>query len=215
MKQEKKQIEICDSTLIGKWEDVTNKELSTITHNENDTEKLDGMLIYGYETKFGKTNTNAEQYEKTAIDEFIQEYFVNQKLNMPVDVEHDGRPEWLVGRVVYAESNNTGFYFVVYVSRTHEKYDILKQRIEEGLIQGLSKYGMSTDCQWVEDEGELFGGHLLIKKCRIYRMSLVSTPANGVTFERVKEIKNTLRFVSNHEEEEVTPQPKKKKSMFK
>lgn len=201
---------VCDATLIGKWEEITGQPASSITHNETDTEVLDGLVVYGYETKFGSTNENGEQYSKTAIDKFIQDYFIEKKLNMPVDVEHDPRPEWLVGRVIYAESNNTGFYFVVYIPRSEEKYNTIKTKIENGLIQGLSKMGCPdwNTMQWIEDKKEVYGGHWLINDIRIFRMSLVATPANGVTFERVKEVKNAMTFVSNHAEEKTSKTPK-------
>lgn len=205
----KKQVrEIRDAVELGKWEEFDKQPMSTITHNETDTELLSGLVIYGYETKFGKTNENGEQYEKDAISKFIQSYFVDNKLNMPLDVEHYSNPEWLVGRVIYAEVTNTGFYFVGYVPKAHPKYEYVKMLIEQGLLQGFSKCGWSTDIEWVPNDKELYGGHWLIKEVQIVRMSLVSTPANAVTFERVKETKNALRFVDNTTDEKKTKTPK-------
>lgn len=205
----KKAMPICDATLIGKWEDVTDLELSTVTHNTNDTEKLNGLLVYGYETKFGKTNQNAERYDKGAIDKFIKEYFIDNKLNMPVDIQHrDGDPDWIVGRIVYAESNDVGFYFVAYIPRTEPKYEVVKSKIENGILQGFSKYGWSVDYEWIRDDKEEYGGYWQVHEMQIVSMSIVTTPANAVRFERVKETKNEMRFVSNYTEEEESITPK-------
>lgn len=206
-----KPIQLCDTSYFAKWEDLTSKPASTITHNDTDTEILDGLVVYGYETKFGKTNENGERYEKGAMDKFVQTYFVDNKLNMPVDIEHNGMPDWLCGRVIYAESNDTGFYFVCYIPRVHPKFDYIKMLIEQGLLQGLSKWGWATDGEWVYDKNEPLGGYFKVSEVQIVRMSLVSTPANAVKFERVKEIKNALHFVANHSKETNTPRIFRKK----
>lgn len=185
---------IQDTTLIGSWEEVQGIEASTITKNTDDVEKLDGIIVKGYETKFaGGTNENGERYSKDAIDDFIQRYFVDNKLNMPVDIEHDGRPEWLAGRVIYVESNATGFYFVAYIPRTFMNYETVKNLLAEKILQGFSKLGWATDYEWKYKQNGDFD-YELIKKVDIVRMSLVSTPANAVAFEKVQEIKNATRF---------------------
>jgi hypothetical protein len=196
---------ICDAVEIGKWEEIIDQPASTITHNETDTENLSGLIIYGYETKFGKPNFNGEVYDKGAISKFIQEYFVENKLNMPLTVQHSSDPLWLVGRVIYAEVTNTGFYFVGYVPKSHPQYELVKTYIEQGLLQGFSKEGWSTDIEWIDNKEEQYGGHWLIKEVQITTMSLVSTPANAVPFERVKETKNAIRFVDNSTEDTKTP----------
>lgn len=194
----KKEIrKICDAVELGKWEEINDQPASTVTHNVTDTENLSGLIIYGYETKFGKTNENGEQYDKGAISAFIQDYFVKNKLNMPLTVQHSQDPQWLVGRVIYAEVTNTGFYFVGYIPKVHPQYNYVKTLIESGLLQGFSKEGWSTDVEWITDKEEPYGGHWLIKEVQIIAMSLVSTPANAVTFAGVKETKNALRFMDN------------------
>ena len=52
-------IKLQDTTLIGNWEEVQGVPASTITKNDKDVEKLDGIIVKGYETKFaGGTNEN-------------------------------------------------------------------------------------------------------------------------------------------------------------
>lgn len=183
-----------DATLIGNWEEIKALPLSSLTKNDEDTEILDGLIVKGYETRFADgTNTNYERYTKDAIDAFIQEYFVEKKLNMPVDIEHDSRPEWLAGRVIYIESNTTGFYYVAYIPRTYMHYEHVKNLLANKILQGFSKCGWATEWDWEKDPktGEEYE---LVKAIMVVRMSIVSTPANGVSFEKVQEIRNATRF---------------------
>lgn len=200
-----------DAVLIGDWSEIQSLPLSSITKNDADTEVLDGLILKGYETKFADgTNANGERYTKDAIDKFIQEYFVEKKLNMPVDIEHDRRPEWLAGRVVYIESNSTGFYYVAYIPRTFLYYDEVKGLLQNHILQGFSKCGWATDWEWLKDNNG--NEYCLVKEIQIVRMSIVSTPANGVNFERVQEIENATRF--NKVEEAAKEEDKKKSSAF-
>ena len=50
-----------DSVLIGEWKDVQDLPLSSITKRADDVEKLDGLIVKGYEMKWGKTNENGER----------------------------------------------------------------------------------------------------------------------------------------------------------
>lgn len=211
MKKEIKQLKQ-DATLIGSWDEINAQPLSTITKRSEDTEVLDGLVIRGYEQKFADgTNTNGERYSKDAIDKFINDYFVEKKLNMPLDVEHCYGPEWLVGRIIYIESNNVGFYYIGYVPKWHPKYDLVKNMLQEGMLQGFSKFGWATDWEWHYKTDGSFD-YELIKEIQIVRMSLVSTPANGVPFEKIQEVQNATRFAHVVDEDE--PEKKKNKVAF-
>ena len=48
---------IRDTVLLGDWEEVQGVEAQTIKP-ELSPEKLDGLIIKGYEMKFGQTNEN-------------------------------------------------------------------------------------------------------------------------------------------------------------
>lgn len=196
-----------NSVLIGDWKEINKLPMSKITGNDQDAEILDGLIVKGYEMKFAEgTNTNGERYEKDAIDKFIQEYFVDKQLNMPVDIEHDGRPEWLAGRVVYIEANSVGFYYVAYIPKTYMHYEHVKNLLANKVLQGFSKCGWATDWSWEKDAttGEEYE---LVKEIMIVRMSIVSTPANGVSFEKVQEIQNATRF-NRVDDPEPEPEPK-------
>lgn len=187
---------VCDTTLIGNWEEVQGIPAETINKNLG-AEKLDGLIIKGYEMKWNETNGNGERYEQGAFDDFINEYFVEKGFNMPVDINHEGYFNYkaVCGRVLYIETNSVGFYFVVYVPRWFEGYEDLKNRLRDGILQGFSKEGYAKEWKPVRDEdGNV--QYFLIQKMVMLSVSIVSTPANGVQFEKMQEIKNGLVFVN-------------------
>ena len=193
---------IRETVLLGDWEEVQGVEAQTLKQ-ELAPEKLDGLILKGYEMKWGNTNENGEQYDQTAFDDFIKRYFVDGKMNMPVDVNHEGWKNWhaYCGRVLYIEVNSVGFYFAVYVPRTYPEYDRVLWALKSGIIQGFSKEGFvdwnDYDVIWNAD-GTF--DHEQIHKMSVVSVSLVCTPANGLPFEQMKETKNALVFVNSFEE---------------
>lgn len=187
---------ISDVALIGDWDEVKSfEEARAIVPNLNPQE-IDGLILKGYEMKWDVTNENYERYEQTAFDDFINTYFVERDLNMPVDINHNGWGDWrsYCGRVLYIERNSVGFYFVVYVPRTYEDYDRLLWGLQNGIIQGFSKEGYATDWEdkWKDDRSF---DYELIKSMKLLSVSLVCTPANGIAFEKMQEVKNGLQYV--------------------
>ena len=198
MKEFKMHRIVTDGALIltSDWREVETKPLSSITNNPEDKELLNGIIISGYETKFADgTNTNGEQFMPNCLDKWIQEYYVDKQLNMPLDIQHNMYdPQWLAGRIVYVEVDGVGFKYVAYIPRTYMHYEAVKNLLANKILQGFSKYGYATKGHWVEDQSEEFGGHFLVEEMRIISMSLVSVPANGIPFDEVGEIANALRF---------------------
>lgn len=195
-----------EQVLLGDWQEVpAGTDATTINPNIKEDKPLDGLVIRGYEMKWDKTNENGERYDKTAFDEFIQNYFVDGKLNMPCDINHGGYSDWknYCGRVLYLETNSVGFYAVVYVPRTYPEYDRLKWALQEGIIQGFSKEGFVDwgDSEYIWKQDGSFD-YELIHKISIVSVSLVCTPANGLPFEKMQETKNALSFKNKLEEEE-------------
>ena len=186
---------ISDITLIGDWEEVTDLPATTIS-KELDNERLNGLILRGYEMKWDVTNENGERYEQTAFDGFINDYFVSRKLNMVVDINHEGWHNWQsqCGRVLYIERNSVGFYFVIYVPRAFDDYENLLWRLKEGIIQGFSKEGYATDWEYKWKEDGTFD-YEIVREMKLLSVSLVSTPANGIAFEKMQEVKNALHYV--------------------
>lgn len=186
-----------DTVLLGDWNEVPAGTNAQTIKPELAPEKLDGLIIKGYEMKFGKVNENGEKYEPTAFDDFIKSYFVDSKLNMPVDINHQGYKDWrnYCGRVLYIEVNSVGFYFAVYIPRTYPEYDRLLWALKNGIIQGFSKEGFVDwkDYEIKYNEDGSFD-YELIKKMSVVSVSLVTTPANGLAFERMQQTKNALYY---------------------
>ena len=190
----KEKIKIQDATLIGNWDEVTDFELSKITKKDTDTQRLDGIIIKGYETKFNVTNENGERYEQGCLDDFIQSYFIDNKLNMVVDVQHGYTIDDQVGRVIYLETNTVGFYFVAYIPRSVARYEQVKSLLQERILQGFSKCGWATDWEYRFKENGDFD-YMLIKEMAITSVSLVTNPANPIPFESVGEtVQNRLEY---------------------
>lgn len=182
---------VIDAVKLGNWADVEKLE----TENEKIADKIDGLIIKGYETKFGKTNENGERYDKDCLDEFIEQYYIKNKLNIPVTIQHRDDIRHLCGRVLLVEVNSVGFYFVVYVPRTYRYYADVLNNVREGVLQGLSKEGFvdwnDFKPQYDKDGNVEFWQ---IRKFRLTAMSIVATPANAVPFEKVQQIKNAVQF---------------------
>lgn len=181
-------IQIKDTTLIGSWEEVKDLSLEKITGNKSDTQILDGLVLKGYEMKWGAVNANGEKYDKSAFDKFIQDYFVDHGLNMPLTVQHLNDIDHLAGRVLYLETNSVGFYFVAYIPRSFKNYEAVKAMVKEGVLQGFSKEGWATDYDY-DPKTDAF----IIREMEVTAVSLVSTPANRTALEQSAEIKNALR----------------------
>lgn len=186
-----------EQVLLGDWEETQKIPTEQLRKWTDEPDKLNGLILKGYEMKFGQTNENGEQYDKTAFDDFIKQYFVEGKLNMPVDINHNGWHDWrsYCGRVLYIEVNSVGFYFVVYIPATYPEYDRLKWMLQNGIVQGFSKEGFvnwgDSEYKW-KDDGSF--DYELIHKIAVVSVSLVCTPANGISFEQMREIQNALKF---------------------
>lgn len=202
-------LQVNDAVLIGDWEEVSNVPLSRVTKRDADTQSLDGLIIKGYETKFGVTNANGERYAPTCLDKFVKEYFIDHKLNMVVDVQHGCGIDDQIGRVVYLEVNTVGFYFVAYVPRHVARYEQIKNLLQDGILQGFSKCGWATEYEWHYKENGEFD-FVEFTEFALMSVSLVTMPANRIGFENVGEhVTNRLEYKN------LAEQANKKKSIFK
>lgn len=197
---------IRNAVKIGNWEEVKSIPVSTITKRDEDTSMLDGLIIKGYEMEWDKTNENYERYEKTAFDKFLQEYYTDKGFNLPVDIQHYESPEWLAGRIIYAEINSRGFYYVAYVPRSYVHYDMVLNLLREGILQGFSKMGYATDWEYRWTENGDFD-YELIREFKLLSVSLVTTPANGLPFERLQETKQNALVFKNTTMKEIDATP--------
>lgn len=197
-----------NAVTIGDWEEVKKIPASNFTKRDEDTSLLDGMIIRGYEMEWGKVNQNYEMYTKDAFDKFLQEYFIDNGFNLVVDIEHAGdrSPEWLAGRVIYAEINTRGMYYVVYIPRTYVHYDMVQNLLKEGILQGFSKMGYASNYEFIENK-ETGEWYLEIREFKLLAMSLVASPANSIPFEKLQEVKKDGLVFRNLTKEEVKNKP--------
>lgn len=212
-----KRVKISDAAeKIGSYEIVKDLPLSTITKNAaDDGEKLDGLIIRGYETKFSNgVNENGERYTRESVDRFIEKYFVGNGLNMPVTIQHKNDVQHLAGRVLILEVNTIGFYFVAYIPRTYWFYNEVCNLLKNGILQGFSKEGYAIDPKPIRnDAGEWIGWE--INDFELLCVSLVATPANGVPFEKMQEVtKDGLRFKKEEAKNTITKEEEERQDPF-
>ena len=117
---------------------------------------------------------------------------------MPLTCMHGYKREDQIGRVLIVEVNSVGFYFVCYIPKGIEGYDDIKLKIQEGILQGLSKEGWSTKGKMFYTKDGSFD-YYLVEEMEILAVSLVTTPANGNPLEKAKEIKNGLQFIKRQD----------------
>lgn len=193
-----KPIKLADVVSLGSYDEVDGLDLASITKNDADKgSRLDGLIIRGYETKFSNgTNENGERYTKECLDKFFEEYYTKHHLNMPLTIQHRDDIAHLCGRVLTCEVNSVGFYFVCYVPKSLPNYEHIKTLIKEGVLQGLSKEGWCTDGKCHYNDDGSFDYYEVDEMC-ITAMSLVTTPANAIPFEKAQEIRNELRVIKD------------------
>lgn len=154
------------------------EDVSTIEQSEENP-----VILKGYFKKWKSINGNREKYEKTAYDKFIQEYFVENKLNVPVDVNHGSGIESLIGKVVKMENNSVGIWAEIELSKHAIHYANIIGLIKDGILQGFSDHGWSTDYEYVYNTDGSFS-HMLIREAQLLSISIVPTPAETkATFE--------------------------------
>lgn len=206
-------LEVRDAALIGDWEEISAVPLSKYTNRDTDVAMLDGIIVKGYETKFNVTNENGERYAPNCLDKFVQRYFVDNELNMVVDVQHSESVDDQVGRVIYLEVNTVGFYFVAYIPRTVARYEQIKNLLKERILQGFSKFGWATEWEYHYNEDGTFD-YVQFNEFALASVSLVTMPANAIPFESVGEpVRNRLQYYNSLAEQD-KPKPNKK-SIYK
>lgn len=160
---------------LGGWRIVDGVRLCDIAGGD-DTQELHGIIVEGLEMPWNVVNENGEEYRRGCMDEFMERYFVKHELNVPIDVQHDSRPEWLVGRVIIAEDTDAGFKLTGFIPATIRNYSAVEALLTNGILQGWSKCGWASEYEFAED------GHMVVKAFDLLSMSLVTTPANALKF---------------------------------
>ena len=155
------------------------------------------LRISGYFKKWGNINGNGEKYAEDAYDDFIEEYFVKNKLNIPVDVLHYSDIYHLVGKVISLEKNTVGLKAIVELSKGAIYYDNIVKMLKDGLLQGFSDMGWAYDYEYERD-------YIFIKKAMIQKLSIVDLPAEplGLEFKNATQFKGFNKSVENAKTEQ-------------
>lgn len=143
-----------------------------------------GFRVSGVATTFNVRNVNGGIFQTGDFDKTIREYFKRNNINMTCPVEHDSEFD---NRGVFETVENTDETLnvsAIFYADCCSKYEVIKNQILRGILQGFSTYG------WVYDTGEVF----------LDSISLVANPADA----GAKLFKNT-KYIGFEEEEKDEP----------
>lgn len=184
---EKKKIEVKNFTTFKSFDDGGKVRIV-----KNEAGEEIGFELSGTLTKFDYRNGNDITFKSGSYDKFVDDYFIRNSLNVPVCLLHnDCDIRNVCGKVKEMTKTENGVDVVVYVPKSAYYYNLIKNYVDEGILQGFSSAGYATQAKWDSEKGET------ISEFALLHVALVSTPAdvNGKFRE------NTV-FKGFHEEKE-------------
>ena len=156
---------------------------------ENKTEVEEGVILSGYFKKWRVVNGNGEKYDENSYDDFIENYYVKNKLNVTVNLMHGQGFTDLAGKVINMRKDEVGIFINVLISKGAVHYKKILLLLEDKVLQGFSDEGFATDFEFKNNEvGE---NYALIKKAILTKISLVDIPAEATA---QFEFRNATRF---------------------
>lgn len=177
-------LKILNYTLLQRFEDTDGgKKYKVVT---NSTGEEIGIELRGRLTTFDVENENGQTFKAKSYDNFVNDYFVNNSINVPVCLLHnDTDMTHLCGIVSKMTATSDGVDIVVFVPKSAYFYNLTKNYIDCGILQGFSNYGWATDYTF---ENDTFN----VKDFQLLHVAIVSTPSDvGGTLSRMA-AKNTL-----------------------
>lgn len=136
-----------------------------------------GFELSGTLTKFDYRNENDMTFKSGSYDRFVDDYFISHSLNVPVCLQHnDCDIRNVCGKVKEMTKTESGVDVVVYVPKSAYYYNLIKNYVNEGILQGFSNAGYATVADWSSEDGEI------ISEFALLHVALVTTPAdvNGI-----------------------------------
>lgn len=109
-----------------------------------------GFRISGVATTFNVRNENGGIFQTGDFDKTVREYFKRNSINMICPVEHDFGFD---NRGIFEVVENTDEALnvsAIFYADCCSKYDVIKNQILRGVLQGFSTFG------WTYDNGEVF-----------------------------------------------------------
>lgn len=145
-----------------------------------------GLLVDARLKVWGRANLNNEIFDKNAYDDFLNQYYRKNDLNMPLTLQHGGRVEDIVGKIVSIDKDDEGLVVKAQVLEGLPMSEATKTLIANGVLQGMSDEGWSDDFE-ISDKGEF-----LIHRATILAVSLVATPAEAIA--KVRTVNNSINM---------------------
>lgn len=143
----------------------------------NDEGNEIGFEVSGLLTRFDYRNVNDMSFKSGSYDRFVDDYFIKNSLNVPVCLQHEDTDiRNICGRVKEMTKTNDGVEIVAFIPKSAYYYNLIKNYINDGMLQGFSNAGYATVADRSEDGGEV------IREFALLHVALVTTPAdvNGV-----------------------------------
>lgn len=185
---EKKKIEVKNFTTFKSFDDGGKVRIV-----KNEAGEETGFELSGTLTKFDYRNENDMTFKSGSYDRFVDDYFISHSLNVPVCLQHnDCDIRNVCGNVKEMTKTDSGVDVVVYVPKSAYYYNLIKNYVNEGILQGFSNAGYATVADWSSEDGEI------ISEFALLHVALVTTPADVNGIFR----KNTLFKGFNQEKED-------------
>lgn len=143
-------------------------------HIVTDTEGNEtGFEVSGLLTTFDLVNDNGMAFKRESYDRFVTDYFQRNDLNVPVCLQHDDTDiRNICGVVREMHKTDTGVVMTAFVPRCAYYYNLIKQYVELGVLQGFSNFGGVADAEWDD------AGNLVINDFELLHVALVTTPGD-------------------------------------
>lgn len=168
----KKKIEVKNFTTFKSFDDGGKVRIV-----KNEAGEEIGFELSGTLTKFDYRNENDMTFKSGSYDRFVDDYFISHSLNVPVCLQHnDCDIRNVCGKVKEMTKTESGVDVVVFVPKSAYYYNLIKNYVNEGILQGFSNAGYATVAEWSSDDGEI------ISEFALLHVALVTTPAdvNGI-----------------------------------
>lgn len=162
---------------------------------ENSKEVEDGLLLSGYFKKWETNNFNGEEYSRDSYDKFIENYFVKNELNVPINLMHGFDFAHLAGKVQNMKKDDIGIFIEVLISKGAVYFENIKQLLKDKVLQGFSDEGYAVDYE-IKDNG-----NFLIKEAILSKVSLVDLPAEATAKIEIRNATNFDGFDFNNKKD--------------
>lgn len=169
---EKKKIEVKNFTTFKSFDDGGKVRIV-----RNDAGEEVGFELSGTLTRFDYRNENDITFKSGSYDRFVDDYFISHSLNVPVCLQHnDYDIRSVCGKVKEMSKTDSGVDVVVYVPKSAYYYNLIKNFVNEGILQGFSNAGYAMVADYSSEEGEI------VSEFALLHVALVTTPAdvNGI-----------------------------------